>query len=646
MKIKRIAVKNFRLLKNVSLDARDELSLLIGKNNSGKTSFISLFDKFLKKDLNFYFDDFNLDLRKNILSINEETDEHSLSIKLILEIDYSNAKTLENISNFFLDLGSDKKIANILFECYIDKIKLLKKLKLITGKDKESRKASFIKKNLSDYLIIEYYSFLDEDDIEGGNRVKLVRKKREEIDKIINFQVIHAKRDVHSSESSGSSRHPLSSLTTSYFDTRNDLSQDERDEINLELLKKDKEFEVIYEKFFSDFLDNSQLLGLGNLRVISDLESRGIIAHHSRVVYGDDDNCLPEYLNGLGHLNILYLLLQIKIKKEYFNKNSKDINIFFIEEPEAHTHPQIQSIFIKHIKEILGDKLQVFITTHSPYIVKDSDFEDVRYFANKNGEVRIKNFYDELYKKYKEEKEENLFEFLKQYLTINSAELFFAEKVIFIEGVSERILLPYFMKRIDPELLSKNISVLEVGANAKAFRHFIDFFGIKTLIITDIDTVKKKVDKKEKVTYTSCPVLNGETTSNATLKYFLDYPSNVTDVDAWFEKLKKGNLKISNSDLKITYQTLESDYHGRSFEESFISLNLKEIYENKEELEGLKNIKNITKDLKEITVDELVKDILDKKSSFASSLLYLALIKNIEWKIPNYIKNGLLWLKK
>jgi hypothetical protein len=41
-----------------------------------------------------------------------------------------------------------------------------------------------------------------------------------------------------------------------------------------------------------------------------------------------------------------------------------------------------------------------------------------------------------------------------------------------------------------------------------------------------------------------------------------------------------------------------------------------------------------------------VKDILDKKSSFASSLLYLALIKNIEWKIPNYIKNGLLWLKK
>lgn len=39
-----------------------------------------------------------------------------------------------------------------------------------------------------------------------------------------------------------------------------------------------------------------------------------------------------------------------------------DINILFIEEPEAHTHPQLQYIFIKNIKELLREgRLTVII---------------------------------------------------------------------------------------------------------------------------------------------------------------------------------------------------------------------------------------------------------------------------------------------
>ncbi len=38
MKITKIKVKNYRLLKNFSIDLEDELSLIIGKNNCGKTN--------------------------------------------------------------------------------------------------------------------------------------------------------------------------------------------------------------------------------------------------------------------------------------------------------------------------------------------------------------------------------------------------------------------------------------------------------------------------------------------------------------------------------------------------------------------------------------------------------------------------------
>ena len=43
MHIKTIHIKNFRLLQDSKLDMREDLSLLLGKNNSGKTSFMHTF---------------------------------------------------------------------------------------------------------------------------------------------------------------------------------------------------------------------------------------------------------------------------------------------------------------------------------------------------------------------------------------------------------------------------------------------------------------------------------------------------------------------------------------------------------------------------------------------------------------------------
>ena len=47
MKIKNVIIKNYRLLKNFSIDLEDELSLVVGKNNTGKTSLLTVMSKFL-----------------------------------------------------------------------------------------------------------------------------------------------------------------------------------------------------------------------------------------------------------------------------------------------------------------------------------------------------------------------------------------------------------------------------------------------------------------------------------------------------------------------------------------------------------------------------------------------------------------------
>ena len=47
MRITKISVRNFRILQDSTLDFDRDLCLLLGRNNSGKTSFMVLIDKFL-----------------------------------------------------------------------------------------------------------------------------------------------------------------------------------------------------------------------------------------------------------------------------------------------------------------------------------------------------------------------------------------------------------------------------------------------------------------------------------------------------------------------------------------------------------------------------------------------------------------------
>ena len=69
--------------------------------------------------------------------------------------------------------------------------------------------------------------------------------------------------------------------------------------------------------------------------------------------------------------------------------------------------------------------------------------------------------------------------------------MFFADKIIMVEGTVERLLLPEMIRMDAPNLLSQYISIIEVGgAYALNFKEFLDFINVKTLLITDLDSVK------------------------------------------------------------------------------------------------------------------------------------------------------------
>ena len=694
MQIYKIQVENFRLLKNFSIDIEEELSLVIGKNNTGKTSILSALDKFLNRSDNnkFHFDDFNIDFKEELseLIIGDILDPNNYiekGIKLKIFIEYTETCNLENLSKVMMDLDPENNRIVLGFEYilpynnYIDLKSDWENFK-IKEEHKHEENDQYKAKGLYDFLADNFsnYFHFQRKSIEINKDTKITNENNYiDLDKElistkdkINFKYISARRDVANKDIDKT----LSTQTSKIYEkTETKQRQNEAVEVFKDKLSEtDDQLSRIYVDLFHDIIAKVGDFGgikpnESEIEIISNLQHRELLKGNTTVVYKHDDhNKLPEHYNGLGYMNLIYMIFEIEILIQEFKREKErkpaDINLLFIEEPEAHTHPQMQYVFIKNIKKLLREgikredgecrKLQYIITTHSSHIVADSDFDDVKYLK-KNGcnSVDAKNLKD-LKKDYDERSKE--YHFLTQYLTISRAEIFFAEKVVLIEGDTERILIPTMMKKIDIEeaekykhigekdpylpLLSQNISIIEVGAYSHIFDKFIDFLGIKSLIITDLDAINADGEK--------CRVSDGISYSNSAISHYfggktINELKNCILTDKIFSKVDNTWTAQENGKLCITYQTTESGYNARSFEDAFIHINREFVNSNKDKFKGLKN-----KELFETDNDayDLAAKCIKKKTYFAMDIIFHTNETFNNWEIPSYIKEGLLWLKK
>ncbi|WP_017686993.1 AAA family ATPase [Paenibacillus sp. PAMC 26794] len=737
MQISKIKIENFRLLKSLELDLEKEFSLVIGKNNCGKTSLLSIIEKFIgsRSGVNaFSLDDFNIDFLKDLINRleAEEYEENStyLGISLMLFIKYDEEDDLSNISKLMLDLDPNHRMIVLKFEYQLIQENLRKMRKEYNEfKDKqnikndeiENKGSIFLRNNYKKYFQLSKKSigYNTEASTEIESEYIDLLKEKIQIEKVISFKMISAKRNVSNIDSDKT----LSILSSNYYKKKEERDQESEkiQEFKDILSRTDKHLNEVYNNLFEKIIEKVGRFGgikKGDsiIKIVSTLQHKELLKDNTTVMYDHNgEHSLPENYNGLGYLNLISMIFEIELILSEFrcenksNEKPANINLLFIEEPEAHTHPQMQYIFIKNIKDILnsaskgedGDKftLQTIITTHSCHITAESDFNDIKYFYKTNqNQVVAKNLKD-LEKEYEKDGQIGNFKFLKQYLTLHRAELFFADKAIFIEGDTERLLLPAMMKKIDQEneenpLLSQNISVIEVGAYSHVFEKFIAFIGIKSLIITDIDSAKKKVEinksGEEKISNIKCRVTDkgAYTTTNASLKYFINYnnyissPYYETEVASTTENiLSESNEEVdildfyinlhyrerillknpetkkwipsNEGNLLIIYQTSELNslnvaYHARSFEDSFFHINKQFILDNKESFKSLVNIKHFED--KEKDSYFLAESCVDKKPSFAMEILLnskesLDNKKYCNWDIPSYIKEGLLWLK-
>jgi putative ATP-dependent endonuclease of OLD family len=164
--------------------------------------------------------------------------------------------------------------------------------------------------------------------------------------------------------------------------------------------------------------------------------------------------------------------------------------ILAVEEPEAFLHPQRQKELYQNIQAARSDNLRVIVTTHSPFIVGETPFSRLG-LVKRDGQncalhvAEIKSTQEsETFDAYSDE--------------VNAA-LFFAEKVLLVEGESDaRVLRLLLQKKLGAK--AHRISVVSASGN-KNFSPFLRMIRawstakIPHLVVTDFDSITKSTER-------------------------------------------------------------------------------------------------------------------------------------------------------
>ncbi|MDP9349694.1 MAG: AAA family ATPase [Gemmatimonadota bacterium] len=197
-----------------------------------------------------------------------------------------------------------------------------------------------------------------------------------------------------------------------------------------------------------------------------------------------DDSPVAELTSsGLGYNNLLYIATVLAHLRE---SPDDEVPLLLIEEPEAHLHPQLTVRLGEYLAGLLGGTPpQTIVTTHSPTLVarvKPSQVL-VQHARPESGELTCNSLFRLNLTPSQERK-------VQRMLDITRATLYFAKGLILVEGISESLLIPELARRIGLNLSEHHISVVPIcGVDFPTLLHFLceEGFGVATAIITDGD---------------------------------------------------------------------------------------------------------------------------------------------------------------
>lgn len=361
MKLREIKIKNFRCLVDVTVPI-DDTTVLIGENNSGKTTLLDALNIILTKNLtgrNSPFDEYDYHMSKS-------GDTPQTSDGISIELWFREDKADEWGEAIIQDL---QEIVQIDPEHDIDAIGL----HLSSSFDADSGAG------ITDFTFLSL----------TGQPLPNSARSMPSFLKYVKLYYLKALRDTGDFFSPRSSfwGRILRDIQISDEDTKR--IRDELAEINEALINADPRLEQVRKA-----LENpQQMMGAGSaqktvIRMLPaqlwDLLSKAEVAITTRG--GMIEFPLDRHGQGTQSLSVLSLFqayIDVYMKPQFEEETEA---IITLEEPEAHLHPQATRVLSAYLRE---NPTQKIISTHSPFFLQDIPLSRVRMFRRSGSSSKV-----------------------------------------------------------------------------------------------------------------------------------------------------------------------------------------------------------------------------------------------------------------
>ncbi|TYC64492.1 AAA family ATPase [Rhodobacterales bacterium] len=441
----KIKIKNFRIFREFELSLNAGLNVLVGQNNSGKTSLIDAIR-------------FVLGTNSHDRTYISESDFHDSTQHLSIELRFTNIdkqahRFVEHLTHEGYEEGGVKKRRSVLYISLIAQNTGREKrgypyikTEIKSGQDANGLS---VESEIRDFLATTYLKPLRdaESELSSGRASRLA-------------QILNSSQEI---------KNDVKAILKVVGDANSELIKDEKSIANAALKIR---YEYLYNLIFKDDQDSLgahiNIAGIKSDQVddLSEPEQR----RHLRTVLESLSLTLTEdrYIQGLGYHNILFMAAELLLLEQ---EKDKEFPLLLIEEPEAHLHPQLQMKLLKFINSkvtssTVPDGVQCILTTHSPNISSKADPSEVimmnsgRAWPLREGETKLDG---------------SDYSYLRKFLDATKANVFFAKGLLFVEGDGENILLPTIAKLLGRPLEDYGISVVKYD-NSGSWKRFARLF--------------------------------------------------------------------------------------------------------------------------------------------------------------------------
>lgn len=701
MRIDKITIEGYRRFNKSVLNlSHGNFAILAGANNSGKTSLIQLLDIIFnnKSRKSVSFKDFSIKLKSLLDNKIKELDFSSdfnnekfiefidyinekIKIKVQFELSYDLEESIGLFANYLMDLDDDMR--NFYFEY---------NYKLNTKVIKEE----FVKQDIKSAIILQeiieqntesIYFYADKD----FNNKKIIEYK--DFKKLFHFEYISADRELDD-ENLKNKKITTSIISSSDSTNRNSVWNSKFDELKNKIADDlaesgiDSRFQNETQKILSDLKDSLDNVSKNEIEALeakfhfNEKNLLNLIKDSLLINYSHSTDeflfSLTEESQGLGISNLIYMSLQIDRFSRTIQPNT--VNLFVIEEPEAHMHIQMQKVLVSYIETIFSSEknLQGIITTHSTEIVKNVNVNDVKVIRSEN------NFMNRIVDLHQFINNNGEKEFYETFFKLNFADLIFSDAVIFYEGDAERMYFESLINRKNSNysnLARQYLSYCQCGGDyANKYFPLLNELRMTACVFTDIDYDKEREelegiesDKSSNTTLNSLLPADNKEVADIYQQQNQDRESNIEiftqtyrdgyartledallykmislteEIESVFEKFNKSEWDKFNASFELAlpnitsgkecsmkreeiYNRLEISKENRKID--YLRDNHTEEYAEYEEFKETCEPKRSIRD---------IVSIIDK-TNFMYSIIFKDKVIEV---LPNYIEEGLTWL--